>query len=177
MFQRCFNVVLNFVQNQINVVYTNVGIYNVEQRRINIIYFNIGFNNVRQRRNNLHFQRRFTQRWIRRNNFLKKMNTITGIFQVICLHLWSACFKVDLKGKSHNLNGFEGIDITLLKVSCSLFSAVAVCTLNWWMLNLLRNKEESFNQHRLLSSATDKKIYRNTEWKHIVESAVHGLCK
>ena len=30
------------------------------------------------------------------------MNPITGIFQVICLHLRSPWFKVDLKGKSHN---------------------------------------------------------------------------
>ena len=30
------------------------------------------------------------------------MNPITDIFQVICLHLRSHWFKVDLKGKSHN---------------------------------------------------------------------------
>ena len=36
-----------------NVVYLNVGIYNVEQRRINVAYFNVDVNNVRQRRNNV----------------------------------------------------------------------------------------------------------------------------
>ena len=30
-----------------NVVYFNVGIYNVEQRRINVVYFNVDMNNVR----------------------------------------------------------------------------------------------------------------------------------
>ena len=36
-----------------NVVYSNVGIYNVEQRQINVIYFNVALNNVRHRRNNV----------------------------------------------------------------------------------------------------------------------------
>ena len=36
-----------------NIVYLNVGIYNVEQRRINVAYFNVDVNNVRQRRNNI----------------------------------------------------------------------------------------------------------------------------
>ena len=37
----------------------------------------------------------------------KKLNIITGIFQVISLHLWSPSFKVDFKEKTLNLNGFE----------------------------------------------------------------------
>ena len=32
----------------------------------------------------------------------KNKNPITDIFQVICLYLRNPCFKVDLKGKSHN---------------------------------------------------------------------------
>ena len=40
------------IQHRNNVVYVNVGIYNVEQRRINVAYFNVDLNNVRQRRNN-----------------------------------------------------------------------------------------------------------------------------
>ena len=36
-----------------NVVYVNVGIYNVEQCRINLFYFNVDLNNVRQRRHNV----------------------------------------------------------------------------------------------------------------------------
>ena len=36
-----------------NVVYFNVGIYNVELRLINVVYFNVDMNNVRQRRNNV----------------------------------------------------------------------------------------------------------------------------
>ena len=34
-----------------NVVYFNVGIYNVEQNQINVLYFNIDVNIIRQRRN------------------------------------------------------------------------------------------------------------------------------
>ena len=32
----------------------------------------------------------------------QKMNPIAGIFQVICLHLRSPCFKVNVKRKSNN---------------------------------------------------------------------------
>ena len=54
------------------------------------------------------------------------------------------------------------MDTMLLSVSCSLFSAVAVCMLKWWMVNLLRNKEELFDfKHRLLSSANDQRIHGN----------------
>ena len=36
---------------------------------------------------------------LQKPNFVKIMNPITGVFQVICLHLRSPCFRVDLKGK------------------------------------------------------------------------------
>ena len=36
-----------------NVVYFNVGIYNVDLRWINVVYFKVDINNVRQRRNNV----------------------------------------------------------------------------------------------------------------------------
>ena len=35
------------------VVYFNVGVYNIEQRRINAVYSNVGLNNFRQRQSNL----------------------------------------------------------------------------------------------------------------------------
>ena len=59
LFQRCLLVDMTSrrrtTSNQRwnNVVYLNVGIYNVEQRRINVAYFNVDVNNVRQRRNNV----------------------------------------------------------------------------------------------------------------------------
>ena len=90
-----------------------------------------------------------------------KMNPITDIFQVICLHLTTLCFKVDFNRKRYN---FE-IEWMLLKVSCPLFSAVAVCTFKWWMVNLLRNKEDSFDQYRLFSSTNNKRIYENYRLK------------
>ena len=57
LFQRCLLVdtswrgtTLN--QRSNNVVYFNVGIYNVNQCRVNVVYFNVDMKNVRQRRNN-----------------------------------------------------------------------------------------------------------------------------
>ena len=60
-FQRCFNVAFWLIrrcaatsnQRWNNVVYFNVGIYNIEQCWINVVYFNVDINNVRQRRNNV----------------------------------------------------------------------------------------------------------------------------
>ena len=40
-------------QHRNNVVYFNVGIYNVKQRRINLAYFNFDMNNGVKRRNNV----------------------------------------------------------------------------------------------------------------------------
>ena len=71
------------------------------------------------------------------------------------------------------------MDIKLLNVACSLFSAAAVCTLKWWIVNLLRNKEESFD---LIPCAFECKRSKDI-WKlqsentHTVESAVHGTSK
>ena len=38
-------------QSWSNIVYFNVGIYNVEQRQINYVHFNVDMNNIRQRWN------------------------------------------------------------------------------------------------------------------------------
>ena len=40
-------------QSRNNVMYVNVGVYNVEQCQINVAYFSVDLNNVRQRRNNV----------------------------------------------------------------------------------------------------------------------------
>ena len=40
-------------QSWSNIVYFNVGIYNVEQRQINFVHFNVDMNNIRQRRNKI----------------------------------------------------------------------------------------------------------------------------
>ena len=55
LFQRCLLVMprRDVGQRQINVVYFNVGIYNIEERRINVMYFHVDMNNIRQRRNNV----------------------------------------------------------------------------------------------------------------------------
>ena len=54
-----------------NVLYLNVGIYNVEQRRINVVYFNVDWNNVRQRQNNVViFNTDFHNFGQRRNNVM-----------------------------------------------------------------------------------------------------------
>ena len=36
-----------------NVVYVNVGIYNVERRQINVVYFKVDLNNFRHWQNNI----------------------------------------------------------------------------------------------------------------------------
>ena len=69
----------------------------------------------------------------------KKINLSNGIFHVICLHLKSPCLKIYIKEKSEFWNW---MDIILLKVLRSSFSAVVIGTLNWWLVNLSRNKEE-----------------------------------
>ena len=53
----------------------------------------------------------------------------------------------------------------LLKASCTLFSAVSVCTLKLWIVNFLRNKEESLRKHLLLSSTNDKRIHGSNRAK------------
>ena len=53
-----------------NVVYFNVGIYNIKQRWINAVYFNDDGSNVRQRRNNFLFNVEI-HKW----PFLKKTRT------------------------------------------------------------------------------------------------------
>ena len=57
------------------------------------------------------------------------------------------------------------MDIMLLNVSCSLFSAVAVCTLKWWMVNLLRNKEESFDLIPFAFECKHQRIHENYKVK------------
>ena len=54
------------------------------------------------------------------------------------------------------------MDVMLLKGYSSLFAAVAVCTLKWWIVNLLQNKDGLLDfKHRLLSRASDKIIPKN----------------
>ena len=69
----------------------------------------------------------------------------------------------------------------LLKVYCSSFSAVAAGTLDWPMIDILRNKDEyRLNGQYLLSSAINKKRKGNTEsivWKFTMESIVHSIWK
>ena len=68
-----FNVgIYNVEQCQINVVYFNVGIYNVEQRQTNVVYFNVDMNNIRQPRNNVAiFNVEFYSVGKRQNNVVK----------------------------------------------------------------------------------------------------------
>ena len=70
--------------------------------------------------------------------FVEKMNPITGIIQVIDVHLRSPSFNIYLKDKSNNF--WNSMHIMLLKVYCSSFSAVAVCMFDWWMVNLLQTQ-------------------------------------
>ena len=58
-------------QNWNNVVYVNLGIYNVEQLRINFVYFNVDINNVTQWQNKPHFQSRVSPRWSMSKNVVK----------------------------------------------------------------------------------------------------------
>ena len=59
-------------QRRNNIVYFNVGIYNVEQHPINVVYFNVDMNNVRQRRNNVViFNVEFYNVGKRQNNVVK----------------------------------------------------------------------------------------------------------
>ena len=55
-----------------NVVYFNVGIYNVKQVWINVVYLNVDLNNVRQRQNSVViFNVQFYNFGIHRNNVVK----------------------------------------------------------------------------------------------------------
>ena len=54
----------------------------------------------------------------------------------------------------------------VLKVSSTLFSAIAVFTLKWWMVNLLRNKEESLVNTVFFRVPMIKWYMKITEWKH-----------
>ena len=101
-----------------------------------------------------------------------KTNSIAGIFQVICLHLRSPCFKADLKGKSHNLQ-IEWI-LCYSKYLVLFFSAFAVCTLKLWMVNLLWKKKSNRLVNTVCFRVQMIKGYMDiTEWKHITHS---GKC-
>ena len=101
-----------------------------------------------------------------------KTNSIAGIFQVICLHLRSPCFKADLKGKSHNLQ-IEWI-LCYSKYLALFFSAFAVCTLKLWMVNLLWKKKSNRLVNTVCFRVQMIKGYMDiTEWKHITHS---GKC-
>ena len=101
-----------------------------------------------------------------------KTNSIAGIFQVICLHLRSPCFKADLKGKSHNLQ-VEWI-LCYSKYLVLFFSAFAVCTLKLWMVNLLWKKKSNRLVNTVCFRVQMIKGYMDiTEWKHITHS---GKC-
>lgn len=52
-----------------------------------------------------------------------------------------------------------------MNVSCSLFSAVAVCTLNWSMINLLRKQRRIVWLTRCFWSAIDKRRHGNCRMK------------
>ena len=101
-----------------------------------------------------------------------KTNSIAGIFQVICLHLRSPCFKADLKGKSHNLQ-IEWI-LCYSKYLVLFFSAFAVCTLKLWMVNLLWKKKSNRLVNTVCFRVQIIKGYMDiTKWKHITHS---GKC-
>ena len=57
------------------------------------------------------------------------MNLITDIFQVICLHLRSPCFKLDLKVTILKLNGYYVTQSILFFIfsRCSLYVEVMDC--------------------------------------------------
>ena len=74
-----------------NVVYFNIGIYNVEKRRINVVYFNVVMNNVRQHKNNVVlFNVEFHNVGQRRNNVVEmtiSKQSKKKSFQIECSEL------------------------------------------------------------------------------------------
>ena len=93
---------------------------------------------------------KYLEKYLLRNTFLVKLQTHSlQICQKNEPHYWyfSSNFFTSKKPlfqrkKPHCWNW---IAIMLLKGSCSLFLAVAVCSFNWLMVSLLRNNEDSFD--------------------------------
>ena len=107
--------------------------------------------------------------------FCQKMNPITDMFQVICLHLRSPCFKVDLKGKSQN---FEIECILCYSTYLALYFQ-PLQFVRWsdgWSIFYETKKNRLINtvcfRVRMI-----KGYMEITEWKHTVESAVYGTLK
>ena len=68
----------------------------------------------------------------------------------------------------------------LLKMYCSLFSAVANCAFNWSMVNFLRNKDKSLDMTVPTFKCDQIKRNRNMEsrvWKYTMKSIVHSIWK
>ena len=106
---------------------------------------------------------------------LKKMNLITDIFQVICLHLRTPCFKLDLKGKSLN---FE-IELILCYSKYLVLYFQPLQFVRWtdgWSTFFETKNNRLINtvwfRVRLIDGYSEV-----TEWKHTVESAVHDTWK
>ena len=103
------------------------------------------------------------------------MNPITGVFQVICLHLRSPCFKVDLKTRSPN---FE-IKWILCYSKYFILYPQPLQFVHWthgWSTIYETKKNPLINticfRVRLI-----KGYMEITEWKHTVKSAVHDTWK
>ena len=81
------------------------------------------------------------------------------------------------RSQRKNSQFWKWMDIMLLSVSCSLFLAVAVCTLKWWMVKLLQKKKSCLINPICFRVRMIKGYMKITEWKHTVESAVHSTLK
>ena len=100
------------------------------------------------------------------------MNTITGIFQVTCRHLRRPCFKVELKGKSHN---FE-IEWILCYSKYLVLYFQPLQFIRWWS-NFYETKKNRLINTVCFSMRLIKGYKEITEWKHPMECAVHGTWK
>ena len=100
-----------------------------------------------------------------------KTNSIAGIFQVICLHLRSPCFKADLKGKSHNLQ-IEWI----FTQSILFFFFQPLQFVRWsygWSIFYEKKKSNRLVNTVCFRVQMIKGYMDITEWKHITHS---GKC-
>ena len=105
--------------------------------------------------------------------FQKDLNPITDNFQVIYLHLRSLCFQVDLKGKSNNFK--IGWTLCYSKYFVLYFQPFQSSRgSDWWSIFYETRKNHLVNTFcfRVWMIQGCMKV---TEWKHTVESAVHGI--
>ena len=104
-----------------------------------------------------------------------KMNPITDIFQVICLHLTTLCFKVDFYRKRYN---FE-IEWRLCysKYLVLYFQLLLFVRLSDGWSIFYETKKTRLINTVCFRVQIIKEYMKITGWKHTVKSAVHGTFK